>query len=258
MTPTDPATEQTITCRVTPWYFRRMGLLAAMFAFMGAYFCYDGKWGYPKANVIAEKKSWYEKEVLASYDAERAKGEEATEAWMKQARDKGWVIRAELKEPRWDDYAAPHGWDSKPKFYSEEEIHQQFQWGGGMFIGAVITGLLVLLSRNKVFVGHAHDMVMPDGKTVHFADVFKVDKRKWDNKGLAYAYYRAGGAGPEKKAVIDDLKYDGAGKVLDRLLHQFSGELIEKVAEPEDEAEAEAGKEGKGAKTGDTENGNPV
>jgi hypothetical protein len=38
--------------------------------------------------------------------------------------------------------------------------------------------------------------------------------------------------------VIDDLKFDGAGKVLERLLAQFSGELIEKLPdeiEPEPE-----------------------
>jgi len=238
-----PAPDATITCQVTPWYFKRMGLMVAMFVAMGAYFCYDGKFGYPKANLVAEKKAWYEKEVIGTkddpgtYEEAKAQGDEAVAAWMKQARDKGWVIKADLKEPRWDDYAAPHGWASKPKLYSPEEIEQQYQWGGGMFLGAVITGLMVLFSRNKTFIGHASDMVMPDGKTVRFADVFKVDKRKWDNKGLAYAYYRETEGGPERKAVIDDLKYDGAVHVLDRLLAQFSGELIEKIADPEDEGE---------------------
>ena len=46
--PNDP-----IVCRVTPWYYRRMGLLAAMFLGMGAYFFYDGRVGYPKENAAA-------------------------------------------------------------------------------------------------------------------------------------------------------------------------------------------------------------
>jgi hypothetical protein len=233
----EAAASETIVCKVTPWYYRRMGLLSLMFVAMGAYFCYDGKFGYPKANKIADEKEWYDKVVLASYDVEAAKGEEAAKAWMDQARAKGWVLKADLKEPRWDDYAAPHGWASKPKKYSPDEINQQFQWGGAMFLGAFITGVLVLLSRGKSFVGHADHMIMPDGKLVKFAEVFKVDKRKWDNKGLAYAFYRQAEGATEKKATIDDLKYDGAGKVLDRLLANFSGELIEKVAEPEEEEE---------------------
>ena len=82
-------------------------------------------------------------------------------------------------------------------------------------------------------------MIMPNGAEVRFADVFRVDKRKWDNKGLAYVYHRSGGAG--KRAVVDDLKYDGAGRVLDRLLAQFNGELIEKVQDVnEDETPSQA------------------
>jgi hypothetical protein len=57
-----------------------------------------------------------------------------------------------------------------------------------------------------------------------------VDKRKWEHKGLAYAWYRTQG-GAEKREVFDDLKYAGADKVLERLLARFSGELIEKVSE---------------------------
>jgi hypothetical protein len=77
--------------------------------------------------------------------------------------------------------------------------------------------------------------VTPGGLKVAFADVFRVDKRKWDKQGLAYAWYKTGGESREKKAVIDDLMYGGADQVLTRLLGRFNGELIEKVAEPEPE-----------------------
>ena len=73
--------------------------------------------------------------------------------------------------------------------------------------------------------------MLPNGGKVFFADAFKVDKRLWDNKALAYVWHRPAG-GNEVRAVIDDLKFDGAGRALDRLLSQFKGELIEKVAEP--------------------------
>ncbi|MCW0216784.1 MAG: hypothetical protein OJI67_00550, partial [Prosthecobacter sp.] len=68
-----------------------------------------------------------------------------------------------------------------------------------------------------------------EGLTIHFSQVFRVDKRKWDNKGLAYVWYRETAEAPEKKALIDDLKFDGAGKILARLLTHFKGELIEKI-----------------------------
>jgi hypothetical protein len=97
---------------------------------------------------------------------------------------------------------------------------------------------MILINRKKTFVGRADHMVMPDGKTVRFADVFKVDKRKWDNKALAYVFYKETPDGPVQKATVDDLKFDGSGKVFDRLMENFSGELIEKLAEPDDDVTA--------------------
>ncbi|CAN5844688.1 hypothetical protein BH11VER1_BH11VER1_23240 [soil metagenome] len=231
----DVSRDEVIVCALTPWYYRRMGLMAAMFLGMGLYFCYDGKFGYPKENVIAEKKVWFEKEVMAGYDVAKNQGDAELEVWMQNARKNGLINKPELKQPRWDDFAAPFGWPSEPKMHSSNEIEQQYYWGGAMLLGAVVSGFLVLINHNKTFVGKAEQMVMPNGKLVNYADAFRVDKRKWDKKGLAHVYYRADGT--EHHAVIDDLKFDGAGRVLDRLLAQFSGELIEKVADDQPETE---------------------
>lgn len=225
-----------IVCPVSPWFYRRMGLLALLMVGMGLYFIYDGRVGYPKANKAAEAKAQFEQEVLKDYDDAVARGPDAAKAWVKDARLKGWIIKPDLEQPRWSDYAAPRGWPENPKHYTPEEIHEQFYWGGAMIVGAAVVGIIVLLNHNKRFVGHADHMVMPNGKVVQYKDVYKLDKRKWDIKALAYAYYREGGEGAEHRAVIDDLKYDGAGRVLDRLMEQFKGELIEKVAAPEEEA----------------------
>ena len=237
MTDADPHHKEpeTITCHVTAWYYRRMGLLAAMFLGMGLLFFYDGKFGYHKKNVIADKKAWFEETVMKSYDQAKEAGPEAAATWVKDARDRGWIVNLNLEQPRWDDYAAPHDWPSDPKKYSPEEIEQQFYWGGALILGATIAGLLVLLNHNKVLVGHLDRMVMPNKTTVKFADVFRVDKRKWDNKGLATVFYRESGTGPERKAVVDDLKFHGADRVLKRLLSGFSGELVEKVSDDSEE-----------------------
>ena len=102
----------------------------------------------------------------------------------------------------------------------------------------------VLLDRGKKLTGYPDRMVMPNGVEVRYDEAFRVDKRKWDQKGLAYVDYRR--EGREARVVVDDLKYDRAVRVLDRLLARFQGELIEKVAEPE-EPEEEAGPGGTGA-----------
>ncbi len=238
--PAEVDSSSEIRCGVTRWYYKRMLLLTAMLVGMGSYFLYDGKWGYPKANKVVEHKQWFQDHVVTDFQKAKEKGEAEAAAWLTEARVKGWVVSSSLQEPRWDDYAAPHGWASDPKHYSVDEIEQQFWWGGTLLVGAVAAILTLLLNRNKTLKGYADHLVLPNGKTVRYADAFKVDKRKWDHKGLAYVFHKPGGQGAEQKAIIDDLKYDGAGKILDRLLANFSGELIEKVPDEEEEEEKES------------------
>lgn len=230
-----PPRGEVIECRVTTWYFRRMGMLAAMLLAFGAYFFYDGRWGYPAANKRAEIKERFEKEVLEGFDKAGDMGN--LDQWRNEMKSKGWPTDKDGVPPKWVSYAAEHGIDEKPKKYTDREITEQFWWAGGMTFAAVIVGVLVLVNRNKVFRGLADRMVMPDGTEIRFADVFRIDKRKWDNKGLAYVWHRFHPEGPEQKAVIDDLKFGGAGKVLDRLLANFSGELIEKIIETDEAAQ---------------------
>jgi hypothetical protein len=235
-----------------------MGLMVLMCLGMGLYFIYDGRVGYPKENGIAAQKEWYEQEIIGgpkkadreieSYEEARAQGDEVTASWMKMAREKGWVINSELKEPRWVDYAAAHGWPESPKYHSPDKIREQYYFGGALVAGAVVAGIFVLRNRNKVLAGHADHMLMPDGVQVRYDQVSCVDKRKWEHKGLAYVHYRESEGAPTRRVTIDDLMYGGAGKVLKRLLSQFKGELIEKVPDDEPAApKAEAKADGAGA-----------
>jgi hypothetical protein len=220
-----------------------MGLMALMCLGMGLYFIYDGSVGYPKENKIAAQKEWYEQEIIGgpkkadreieSYEEARAQGEEITAAWLKMAREKAWVINPDLKEPRWADYAAAHGWAENPKYNSPEKIREQYYFGGALVFAALVAGLQILRNRNKVLTGHADHMITPDGAQVRYDQVFRVDKRKWEHKGLAYVHYREAEGAPTRRVAIDDLMYGGAGKVLKRLLSQFKGELIEKVPDEE-------------------------
>jgi hypothetical protein len=229
--PVDP--NASIICRVTPWYFKRRAMMAAMFAFFGAYFLYDGSVGYPKEVEIAKKKEWFNSEFLATFDAAKKAG--TLDQWIAEQKAKGMPTGTDGEPPKWVTYAAANGWKEEPHHYTEREIAEQFYFGYGCVAAALAVGVIVLLRKNTVLRGEADHFVTPGGLKVAFADVFRVDKRKWDKQGLAYAWYKTGGESREKKAVIDDLMYGGADQVLTRLLARFNGELIEKVTEPEPE-----------------------
>lgn len=226
-----------IVCRVTSWYYRRMGMLAGLCLIFGLVFLYDGVWGYPKVVAIAQKKEWFLKEYLPSFEAAKKEGRLAQ--WIEDAKAKGLPTGVDGDSPRWKSYAAKNGWEEEPKLYSEREIAEQFYYAYGCFAAALIAGILILRNRGKVLRGEAAHWVTPEGLQIRYADVFRVDKRKWEVKGLAYAWHGVQG-GAEKRAVFDDLKYGGADKVLERLLASFSGELIEKVSESESAESATA------------------
>ena len=223
-----------IICRVTPWFFKRMGILVLMLLGMGGYFFYDGIIGYPKNNAKVDKKDWFEHEFIGSFDAAKKDGHLGE--WIAEQKAKEMPTGENGEAPKWATYAARNGWPEDIKRYTTEEIDQQFWWAGAMALGGFVVLIKLLLDRRKTLVAKTDHMIMPGGAIVRYADAFRVDKRKWDIKALAYVFYRANGS--EKKAVIDDLKYDGAGRVLERLLANFKGELVEKVADEPAESAA--------------------
>jgi hypothetical protein len=233
MSPPSSAPEGRLVCSVTPWYFKRMAMMGGLLAFFALWFYKDGKWSWPEERRQAE--------VLTDYrrlrdDYEKAKTEGRLDAWTAETKKKEYPLGEDGLLIKTGLYAAQHNWPEDPKLRTPEEIYQQFYYAAGAGIGALVVAILVLRSRNKKLVGEIDHFLTPEGETVRFADVFRVDKRKWDNKGLAYIGYHS--AKGDRTAVIDDLKYGGADKVLDRIINAFSGELIEKVDDPDDNAGA--------------------
>ena len=217
---------QTLICPVTPWYYRRIGMIAAMLFLFGLYFLYDGAFGYPKQNYWAEVKQHLE----AYEDAQKAGGAKLEE-WTAKAKSNGWMKEGEAP-PNWQAYSVEKGAPIDPKVHSADAIAQQFQFGGAMLLASFFCLGLMLFNRTKKLVGYADRMVMPNGVEVAYSKVTKVDKRGWPVKGFAYVYYKAGEGDAVKRVTVDDLKFGGANLVMDRLLADFKGELIEKVEPP--------------------------
>ena len=187
-----------IICRTTPWYKKRRLLMVAMLLGFSAYFFYDWKVGYPKQ----------QQEYNAYWPVYQ-------ELSVKNKDDKGWLAKA--KDNGWPESPKEKDWNYKLK--------EQFIWGVGTGLAGLGMLLAFLRNKDRVLRANATSLTTPEGVTIPFTSVGKIDKRKWDNKALAYLWWKDGEV--TKKAVIDDLVFDGAGKVLDRLMSQFHGELID-------------------------------
>lgn len=232
------AMAEQITCRVTPWYLKRMSLMTLMFVGFGLYFLYDGFIGYPKKNAIYrahERFAAIQEEKKAFLDQGGTQVE-----WATVVKEEGYPEQSD-----WSDYAAVHGWpaEAPEKLYSTAD---QFFFGGlCLAIGLGVLGTL-LVNRGRVLRADEDSFYTPKGERVPFTSAYRIDMRKWDNKGLAYVHYRDG-KGKERRATIDDLKFAGADEIRGRLMKNFEGELVERVSnDPNERAQggAEPGKAG--------------
>lgn len=240
-----PDSDTVIECPLFPWYSRlnhRYLGLGTMFVVLALWFSYDGAITWPNQNKQAEAFKSY-KQVIESYQAAKAAGTEVS--WIADAKQRGIEFDSKGEPLSWAAFAARKGWPERPKAHTQAEIDQQFYLAGFLGVLLIIMAVRLFLERNTKLIGHANHLLLPSGERIDYADVFRIDQRKWDDKGLAYLTYHSGDR--TKKAVLDDLKYNGAAQVLDRLLANFHGELIQKA--PEDEASDEAPESGQNSAT---------
>ncbi len=189
-----------IVCPTTPWYSRRMLLMTAMLAAFAGWFFKDYKWGYPpQAEIYAEFQR---------------------------------VRKEEDGDQKWKALAAEKQWPERPEEITPDKIQTQGQFAVGLGLGALAVLLTFLLNRGRKLTADADSFTPPGSRTpIPFASVTRVDKTRWKHKGLAYVHYKDAG-GAERKAVIDDLKFDGADQILHRLEARFDGEIIDVDEEP--------------------------
>jgi hypothetical protein len=193
---TDP--NAPIVCHASGWYlWKRVVPMSIVPLLMSAYFFYDYKVGYPAKLEIYEEFQRYKKE----------------------GRSEEWVR-----------YSADQGWPKEPDLMDQRKIDEQFHWGVGVGILGIWCLGYYLLSYPKKLKSDATSFTPPWSGPIPFSSVVKLDKRPWKLKGLAKVFYQKGSK--VKTVMIDDLRFPGAEKVLARLEHHFTGEIIDNAEEP--------------------------
>lgn len=157
-------------------YFRKFLFVFLGCTAFGLWFLYDGLIGYPKKLVQAE-----------AYEALPEEGRQ--DAWKELAGEKGWPTMTPAK--------------------SSEEIRHDI---GGQFLMVVLCGLfavptlLMFMSGQGTWVeGDETVLRNSKGKEVPISAITKIDKRKWDDKGIARIYYEVDGK--TQRFILDDFKY---------------------------------------------------
>lgn len=111
-------------------------------------------------------------------------------------------------EALWKKHAAQTGISESAgeHFKTLDVIQSQYKWaiGSGIF-GLIALFFLIRTSLRQMKVDH-EGYTAPDGTHIPFSSVSKIDKRKWQRKGLAYLFFKDSN-GQEKKARVDGMVY---------------------------------------------------
>jgi len=274
----------TIVCKPSQWFKIRAIAVSAMLIFFSLWFFKDGYWGYRDKNEAVVMKQLFlgSKDspttnvdfALKAVD-EFEKGEYTEETWAAFAKeqtipvpsnkdllprefdyDQKWpeeIINGyeELKNDKpyelWKEYSSRTSFPIEPseKLYEAGTIREQFIVCGvcvGLLLLAIFFSLRIMGRSMKVTsTGYSP----PGGEEIPFSAMHKLDKRKWDGKGLATISYKEDGE--TKKAKVDGMVYgqfkeeDGAPAeaLFTQIMDNFKGEVIEFVSEEDEEGDDE-------------------
>lgn len=177
-------------------YLWRYLIMACVGIFMAGWFAFDGLVTYP--NRLERLV------VLEELKSEISDRTELQKKWEAVAESRGWPIER------------PDG-DDKNSDQLRMDIQGQYFFG----VLSLLLGLPALyfyLKSKRQWVEETEDGLTTSwGQQVRFADVTQLNKKKWDRKGIARAYYTE--AGKQRTFVFDDFKFEREplGKILRKL-----------------------------------------
>lgn len=257
---------ETIICKPTPWFLLRAVVMLLMFGVFSVLFYLDGSTGYRKKNEGYFLKKTFQ-EANTKFSEMNANGKLTAAEWSayagqqsvkfsvgKEPEDPS-ILPADIKLPMpwpailhdyermkplqwnipWLEYSKERGLASSPpeEHYTARKIHEQWIVFGICSVLFLFAAFILLRTLGRSISVDAEAVTTQQGKRVPYADLKKLDLRKWDTKGLAFIDYD--GASGKGKIRIDGLTYGGfkkeqnepAERLMKQIRAHFSGEIIE-------------------------------
>ena len=189
----------TIRTDINPSYLIRLSIVTVMCVGMCLYCIYDGTVRYPEQAKYANQYQQFRDD-----NPDMSEKEHATKWNETEGKKHGWVA-SKLKKPR-----------------TKYEINSQF-------FMAFLTGLIGLFFLGKLLGNKGcwveateEGLLTSERRQVRYEDIQALDKKKWQNKGIAYVQYES--EGKQKKILIDDCNYvrDTTNEIL-RLIEKKIG-----------------------------------
>ena len=263
--------QDTVVCKPTQWFILRVLAMLVMFSVFAVLFIQDGISGYREKNLqyflhhtfnqagtdfqglqngdASSEGDWKafsgKKTCLFPEDAATVlpKGTDLELPWPAILVE-GYAVMKEKggqngANKLWEDYTSERGWPSKTEEHPYDAGDIKGQFVAAAVALALITFSLFILIRTlrRTIAADDEALYSQDGRRVLYSDMIRVDKRKWDTKGIALVYYKDGGE--EKKIKIDGMVYGQfkeengapAERLFSRVMEHFKGEVLEYVVD---------------------------
>jgi hypothetical protein len=113
-------------------------------------------------------------------------------------------------EEKWKELALANGWSKKPPEKSlvemESAILGQYFWASLSLIVGGVAAIYYVKSRNSWIEKVDGGLRTSWGQSLEFGKVTRIDKSKWEAKGIAKAFYMD--KGQRRAFTFDDFKFD--------------------------------------------------
>ncbi|HCD32537.1 MAG TPA: hypothetical protein DER01_09010 [Phycisphaerales bacterium] len=157
---------------ISPGYMARLVVVSIITLIGGFWFCYDGFIGYPHQQKVAQ-------------------------AYI-QFQDEGRV-------DQWPAYAQERGWTAQPESpKSDSDIWLQRILGLAAMPVGLIFGIATLRSLGRCVTCDDDGISANKGKTIPFDAITKLDKSRWQKKGIVIVQYEHDGK--KGHILLDDWK----------------------------------------------------
>lgn len=113
----------------------------------------------------------------------------------------------------WERHAKQAGYTRKiPKERTDASIGEQRTIGWVMMSGSALFGLWVLWNHQLRIQTEGDVVIGTSGQRVELDSIVKIDRSKWESKGIAYAIYED--SGKQQRLCLDDHKFAGCEAII--------------------------------------------
>ncbi len=182
-----------VVARISKVWRRRMLFMFFMIFGIAAWFLTDGYHYWPSEAARYADYVVIKERMLESGEIADEESPELRIAWQKKAREAGYSSKV-------------------PKERTDSAIREQRVIGWTMMVGAL--GFLGWIAWNHRLTVEAHGEMVKgaSGQQVEFDAIIATDRKKWKNKGIAYAIYQDGDR--QRRLCLDDHKFEGCEAIL--------------------------------------------